>query len=237
MDLNLIDLSEQNSDLMQVDEYAFESENRTKPIETINLSNNRMARLSDKAFCAHNNSIYLNSRLYANVREVDLSGNSLGWLKACILRQLAFFDDREVTFRPTITFKASQQQNDDEQHDGAILCDCEVTRASHFVELDGECKNASGVLVPLSQFKCGDASALSAEETNRMCDKKFDCAHRTATTIPLTELASAIEVERDNIRRSRFVTATSAATSHCFSCYSCCHLFSLVLITKKFFYF
>ena len=245
VDLYNINLSEQKSELMQVDDYAFEQHTFERYRWKINLSNNRRTRFSNKAFCTQNISIYDNSYnsalLSHNVykHEVHLSNNALDSLNACIIRQLTFFKDRNVIYRPTITFKASQQQNDDKQNSSAsaIACKCEVTRASYFAELDGECVNASGDLVTLSQFQCSDASALSVEEVNSMCDNNvmYDCANRTPKTAPLTELASTIEEEKDYTMRSHFVTIASAATSHYSYCYFCCYFyfFIVVLIAKQ----
>ena len=210
--LERLDLSEQKSSLRQLDDYAFERHaSAARPIGKIDLSSNRMTRLADKAFCARNNSKRAElQHPYANVREIDLSGNALGSLNACILRQLALGISDHVAkpsaitglvgrrrrartvrhlhhhLRPKISFKMSREQQlfpDDKSSTGSLKCDCEVTHAAHFVEFDGECDNSQQIAVPLRQFKCNGPS--SAEEADKRCAKleAFSCVELPPATI------------------------------------------------------
>jgi Leucine-rich repeat (LRR) protein len=82
--LERLDLSSQNQVLTSIDDYAFDRHSNFQAIRKIDLSNNRIEKISSKAFCSRNKSFP-----HINIREIDLAVNAITKLNACVLRQLS----------------------------------------------------------------------------------------------------------------------------------------------------
>lgn len=151
-------MSSQNQILRQIESYAFDRRTNAHAIRRIDLSNNRIARVDEKAFCSRNR-----SRPFINVKEIDLAANPIAGLNACLARQLAlgFKDSNQAASRPKISFKANQVN---QLVTDNLKCDCEITKAASLVDLDGECKNEDGNQVPLKQYKCATSDEASLEQ-------------------------------------------------------------------------
>lgn len=144
--LQRLDLSSQNQILKQIDNYAFDRQSSSLPIRRIDLSNNRISKIEEKAFCSRNR-----SHPYINVKEIDLAANPLSNLNSCLVRQLATgFKDHQQS-KAKLSFKANEAN---QQVTDYLKCDCEITKSSGLIDFEGNCKNEDGNLVPLKQFRC-----------------------------------------------------------------------------------
>ena len=136
-----------------------------------------VAKIGNKAFCSRNHSYP-----YVNIKDVDIGGNQLSGLNACILRQLAKgysdFHTLKVsqslqlgqpTPKPRLLFKQAHFSSD---KGSPLQCDCEVTRSLQYVDLDGECE-AQGVIHELKNFQCGQKQDNVEEDCAAQID--LDC--------------------------------------------------------------
>ena len=142
--------------------------------------------MSNKAFCSRNHSYP-----YVNIKDMDLGGNQLSGLNACILRQLAKgysdFHTLKVSQslqlgqpvpKPKLLFK--QAAHFATEKTNPLRCDCEVTRSLQFVDLDGECEFQPGIMHDLKNFQCSQKQENVEEDCAAQID--FDCAEGTDRT-------------------------------------------------------
>lgn len=151
--LQRLDLSSQNQILRQIDNYAFDRKSSSQSIRRIDLSNNRISKIEEKAFCSRNR-----SHPFINVKEIDLAANPLSNLNACLARQLATGLKDPSQLKAKLSFKTNQASQIVTDN---LKCDCEITKAANLIDFEGDCKNEEGNLVPLKLFKC-----LSNEESD-----------------------------------------------------------------------
>lgn len=176
INLERVDLSAQNQMLKIIDDYSFDRQSNSRPIKKIDLSKNRIAKISNKAFCSMNE-----SNPFTNIKEIDLANNPLQNINSCILRQLSKGASEQLTsgslhhhHKSRLSFKPTHFA---EKLTPSLKCDCEITRSSYYVDLEGECENNAGVLVPLKQFKCNNNDLNSLEEVEANCASivDYDC--------------------------------------------------------------
>jgi Leucine-rich repeat (LRR) protein len=197
--LERLDLAAQNQMLREIDDHAFDRQSNAVALRKVDLSKNRIARVASKAFCSKNR-----THPYANVKDIDLAGNQLTSLSACVLRQMSRgYEDykngqlqQQQQQQQIVGGKQQQQQHQHHQSQAAgktrvnlkapsmvdkmgpsVRCDCEVTKAGFFVDMEGECENSAGVLVPLGQFKCNSDIQFSVEFAEAECVARpeFNC--------------------------------------------------------------
>jgi Leucine-rich repeat (LRR) protein len=168
--LQRLDLSSQNQILKQIDNYAFDRYSSNLPIRRIDLSNNRISKIEEKAFCSRNR-----SNPYINVKEIDLAANPLSILNVCLVRQLATgFKDPNQQSKAKLSFKANEAN---QQVTDYLKCDCEITKSSSLIDLEGNCKNEDGNLVPLKQFRCTSNEDLDSSIETVCSMSIFNCVY------------------------------------------------------------
>jgi Leucine-rich repeat (LRR) protein len=192
INLERVDLSAQNQMLKIIDDYSFDRQSNSRPIKKIDLSKNRITKISNKAFCSMNE-----SSPYSNIREIDLANNPLQNVNSCILRQLSKGLSEQSSgssgslhhHKSRLSFKPTHFA---EKLTPSLKCDCEITRSSHYVDLEGECENNAGVLVPLKQFKCNnnDLNTFDEVETNCASMVEFDCSQTDDSSKSKTDSGS-----------------------------------------------
>jgi Leucine-rich repeat (LRR) protein len=169
--LEWLDLAAQNQMLREIDDHAFDRQSNAVALRKVDLSRNRIARIATKAFCSRNH-----LHPYANIRNIDLTGNQLTGLNACVLRQISSSYDgfKSWISKAQVKLKAPSMAD---SMGVSVRCDCEVTKAYFFVDMEGECENSAGVLVPLSQFKCNSDIKFSLEfaEADCVARPEFNC--------------------------------------------------------------
>lgn len=84
VNLDRLDLSNQNQQLREIEDFAFDRQSNSVHIRKVDLSKNRIAKLGNKAFCSKNK-----THPYANVKDIDLAGNQLINLYSCVFRQMS----------------------------------------------------------------------------------------------------------------------------------------------------
>ena len=170
VNLEELDFSSQNKNVKKIEDYAFDRISNLKPINRIDLSNNFISIIENRAFCSKN---YL--RPYANVKELDLMFNPLKNLNSCILRQL---HKGYTTNRPLL--KTTSTQSGLNEKTILVDCDCEVTRSNKLIDLIGSCKLAnSSLTLTLKNYECGiDGAIKTLSHLNAHCLTlpDFDCA-------------------------------------------------------------
>ena len=192
VDLQRLDFSAQNQMLKQIDDYAFDRQSNAREITKIDLSKNRIGHIENKAFCSRNK-----SHPYVNIREIDLALNPLSNINSCVLRQMAKgYKDAKVgsssaalnfanlqSVNPKISFKPTHSL---EKLNPNLKCDCEIAKASHLIDFEGDCENEQGVAVELKKYKC--SSDLSVEEVESSCASlaEFDCLEQKPLEIKET---------------------------------------------------
>lgn len=160
--LELLDLSSQTYPIRRIDDYAFDRHSHKKPIKRILLHNNSISVIANRAFCAR--SSRHSPRLYANIKEIDLSQNQIDSIDACILRQLAR-GISEPMYTSKMKLYAKVVLNRDRSIESNILaCSCEITRAHKLLDLEGSCRRSDGTTVYLNQYDCGDYSIVNANQ-------------------------------------------------------------------------
>lgn len=176
VNLERLDLSSQNQVLKQVEDYAFDRQSNAHTLAKVDLSNNRIMSIENKAFCSRNR-----SHPYVNIKEIDLAGNPVQSINACILRQIAkgFHDIKHHhnhILRAKVSFKASSQLTETPAQN--LKCDCEVTKSATLVDLDGECENSDGTLIQLKNYKCNNDAASKHDSVELGClnTPVYDCA-------------------------------------------------------------
>lgn len=148
--------------------------------------------MGERAFCSRNSEIS-----YAHISDLDLGGNPVGQLNACILRQMwkGLSARNSTQHRAKLSFK--------EPVPGlqrAVKCDCNVTISTVYVEMEGECERAGGntrSLEELDKFHC-DAykhHQVQLEDVEAECDalKQYDCTnfvHDAGVISPIPTLSS-----------------------------------------------
>lgn len=116
-------MSSQKTRLEQIDNYAFDRRSGDTPISLLDLSNNHISEISDRAFCtSHVN-------YHANIKVLDLQENNLQNLKSCVMRQLSigYVEGYKVLL------KTSKSLNNNTNTHHLLRCDCELTQANRFV--------------------------------------------------------------------------------------------------------
>lgn len=134
-------------------------------------------KISNKAFCSRNHSYP-----YVNIKDIDLGGNQLTGLNACILRQLAkgYSDFQSLRVaqsvqlgqpvpKPRLLFKPAHFV---EKVGPFLRCDCEITRSLTYVDLDGECEYQTN-MQDLKNYQCGTKQDTVEEDCSAQAD--FDC--------------------------------------------------------------
>lgn len=182
--LDRLDLSDQKNHLLkEIGDYWFQRESNDVPIRKIDLSNNGIAKMRNKAFCDKS------SVPYARIERIDLSNNPLGKIDSCILSQLAKgFEQKNVnTFRPLVQLTKESKSLKEEKR--TLKCDCSMTKLSLYVELRGECQK-DGINLQLNNFKCS-TNDLDAEI---LCKQDF-CLQQDE---PRGELNYDFEQDYDN---------------------------------------
>lgn len=181
VNLDRLDLSAQDATLKEIDDFAFDRSSNTQVIRRIDLSRNRIAKIGNKAFCSRNHTYP-----YVNIKDIDLGGNQLTGLNACILRQLSkgFSDFQALKLtqtvqigqqsKPRLLFKPAPGQLADKL---SVRCDCEVTRALSFVDLEGQCESQPDNMVELKNYQCGTKQDNVEEDCASKAE--FDCAEGT----------------------------------------------------------
>jgi hypothetical protein len=165
--------------LKLIDDYSFDRQSNARPIKKIDLSKNRIVKMAAKAFCSMNT-----SSPYTNVKEIDLANNPLQSINACIVRQLAkgfgestsSSQSSQAPLKPKLSFKPTHFA---EKLTPSLKCDCEITKSAQFVDLEGECENTAGVLVPLKQFKC-NSNDLDLVDDHCAKMSEYDCTMQTS---------------------------------------------------------
>lgn len=163
--LQRLDLSSQNQILRQIDNYAFDRQSSQYAIRRIDLSNNRIAKIEDKAFCSKNK-----TAPFINVKELDLAANPLSSLNSCLARQLSNGLKDPQQSRVKIAFKVNQAN---QLVTDNLKCDCEITKSAQLVDFEGDCKNEDGNLVPLKQFKCNQLDDVDLDTVCSM--SSYNC--------------------------------------------------------------
>lgn len=164
----MLDLSGQQKVLKKIGNYAFDRVSNLKPIRRVDLSGNGIEMIGDLAFCSRN---YL--RPYANVKEIDLRGNYLKKLNACVIRQLfKGYNSRAI-------LRISSASNET-----LLDCDCEVTRSSKLIDLHGSCRLNQIIgltsTIDLNKYECGsDFSTRTLNQLHAHCQAmatQYECS-------------------------------------------------------------
>jgi len=198
VNLEYLDLSSQL--IEKIDDYAFDRKSNSKVVQKIDLSNNRISRISNRAFCSKNSRVN-----YVNLKEIDLSNSQLTLVNSCVLRQLAKgYNDVQsvksaqrtrvnprVVFRAT-TINATLINHEDEtlKHKVKLLeCNCELTRSNRLVDLEASCRLSThnepdkdnNIVQSAKFFDCGDYSITNLNQLNRYCSlqKQYECVKQT----------------------------------------------------------
>ena len=186
VNLQRLDLAAQNQILNKVDDYAFDRESNAVAIKKIDLSKNRIAILSNRAFCSRSK-----VHPYANVKEIDLTANQLGSISACIFRQMSkgyaeydnnqydlsgyiFVNHHHYDQKPVVNFKTVYEN----RLNYNLKCDCEIEKTSFFVNLEGECETSSGDLIKLKDYRCNETDLLLSKknvEAECLAIGEFSC--------------------------------------------------------------
>lgn len=129
--------------------------------------------MGERAFCSRNSEIP-----YAHISDLDLGGNPVGQLNACILRQMwkGLSARNSTQHRAKLSFK--------EPVPGlqrAVKCECNVTISTVYVEMEGECERAGTTrsLEELDKFHCDSYKhrEVQLEDVEAECDAliQYDC--------------------------------------------------------------
>lgn len=183
VDLQRLDLSAQNQALRQIEDYAFDRRANSREIMKIDLSNNGITVIGNKAFCSRNR-----SHSYVNIKEIDLAQNPLSRnINSCILNQLAKgFTEFHASSsssnkeQPKVSFKQAPAQ--ESAQTVTLKCDCEIAKSALLVKFEGECTNEQNNKVELKDFKC--SSDLTREQVEQSCQllSEFDCQQNQDST-------------------------------------------------------
>ena len=131
--LKLLDLSGQRQLMLRsIGDFAFDRESASKNHKlVINLANNGISKISNRAFCARNSA---EQHVIINTERLNLNNNPLSTVNGCILKQL---HKHTELILPTVN------------------CTCDITYLNQYLKLDGTCKQEdSQLLVKLDQFNC-----------------------------------------------------------------------------------
>jgi hypothetical protein len=213
IELQRLDLSSQNQALKQIDDYAFDRRANSREITKIDLSNNGITMIGNKAFCSRNR-----SHSYINIKEIDLAQNPLlRSINSCILNQLAkgFSEfhgssnllltnqQPKVSFKPAPSFEAAQTVS--------MQCDCEIAKSALLVNFEGECVNEQNNKVELIDFKC--TSDLTKEQVEESCQElnEYNCEDQGTSSTSSSSSSSSSSSNTDEI--STFKQGVSEAAS------------------------
>lgn len=176
--LEHVDLSSQRQKIKIINDYAFERYSNRKPIKKILLNNNSIASIGNRAFCSK-----LSKWPYANLREIDLSSNLITNVSACILRQLYKGFTEPMLQRHRIMSKVILNDHNDAE---LIKCDCEISRASKMVDLDGMCLASDETLTQMRDYDCGIYSVNNFDLVQNLCKvkKEYECFTTNFFTSP-----------------------------------------------------
>jgi Leucine-rich repeat (LRR) protein len=192
VNLDRLDLSAQNQMLKEIDDYAFDRSSNAQTMRRVDLSKNRIARISNRAFCSRNHTYP-----YVNVREIDLAANHLTGLNACILRQLSkgFSEFQSLKISQSVSIQSSGNQQALNQRPKLsfkpvhfaekvgphLKCDCEITKAHQYVDFDGECELSQGQMTDLKNYQCQSLAGLTSENIEQECSSQpeLDCHQRS----------------------------------------------------------
>ena len=78
----------------------------------------------------------------------------------------------KISFKPTHSLEKLQPN---------LKCDCEIAKAAHLVDFEGDCENEQGNAVELKKYKC--SSDLGKDEVEASCVSlpEFDCLESEET--------------------------------------------------------
>lgn len=169
--LDRLDLSGQNQMLRDIEDYAFDRASNSKTIRKIDLSKNRIAAISKRAFCSRNP-----AHPYANIKEIDFANNHVTSINACVMRQLAL-GFNETSGKPRVTFK---QHHLFEKIGPALKCDCEITKSLNYVELEGECQTIGSIMTDIRNYQCSIPQSTQSVEDACQAMSDFACEERKA---------------------------------------------------------
>jgi Leucine-rich repeat (LRR) protein len=204
VNLEQLDLSSQSQRITYIADYAFDRESNKKPIKKVILSNNSIETLSSRAFCSRS---WL--KPYANVKEIDLNGNALRELNACLVRQLAKgYAEPVFTSKLRVYSKLILNTN---RNDQLLECTCDVTRANKLLDLDGFCRRRDGTSTYLNQYDCGDYTIANANQVHKYCANKmeYDCSLATQNNDwNSNEFLATASSSRSNVYTSQSVTSS-----------------------------
>ena len=121
--LDHLDLSSQKTRLQKIDNYAFDRRAGEQAISLLDLSNNHINEISDRAFCTSN------ANYHTNIKVLDLQENNLQNVKACVMRQLAigYLEGHRVLL------KASKSIGNSSSSHHLLSCDCELTQTNRLL--------------------------------------------------------------------------------------------------------
>ena len=162
--LEVLDLSSQTHAIRRIDDYAFDRESHKKPLKRVLLHNNSISVIGKRAFCVRGS-----RRLYANIKEIDLSSNSgLTHIDACVLRQLARgYSEPIYTSKLKLYSRVVLSREAQRDHPESLIeCSCEITKANKLLELDGFCRRSDFTSVFMNQFDCGDYAITNANQVS-----------------------------------------------------------------------
>lgn len=151
--LEVLDLSSQAYPIQRIDDYAFDRAYQKKPIKRIQLQNNSISTIGKRAFCVRGSG--MRGRLYANIKELDLSHNELTSIDPCVMRQLAQgYSEPIYTSKLKLYTKVVLNRERDEEP--LLDCGCDVTKANKLIDLEGFCRRTDSTTAYLNQYDCGD---------------------------------------------------------------------------------
>ena len=122
-----LDLSNQNSKLKNLNDYAFERSNPIYNLD-IKLNSNELETFSPKAFCSHFSS-------YSNIKSINMSALSMKRINTCILKQLV--SDQPIEVELNIE-KSSKELS--------LGCELKSYLSELNIKLNGECKSTNKTL-------------------------------------------------------------------------------------------
>ncbi|RNA07171.1 insulin-like growth factor-binding complex acid labile subunit [Brachionus plicatilis] len=145
--LKILDLSNQNGNLKELEDFLFERANSTCCLY-LNLDANRIEKYGKKTFCSRDSGL-------SEIRKLDLSYQSMANMDHCLLSQLRSDMANKIEFYVTMESEISKEST--------VSCNCELKSFLKSLKIGfiGPCSDVAG---PCNEY-----------QQTQQCDKQFQC--------------------------------------------------------------
>ena len=198
INLEQLELSSQKAKIERIEDFAFDRLSNERSIKRIDLSNNQISRVDNRAFCAKLKEPMLYKSMpvkpYANIKEIDFSYNAITTINVCILRQLAkgYTEIRNVSrtqrvklqpskvlVRTTASVNSQFYEPSPTNTLTLMECSCDVTRANKLLDLEGSCVSRadSNYIFSMKHFECRNDFLQTVSQINTHCygQEQYEC--------------------------------------------------------------